>query len=93
MSSSCIWNLPPLDEILFFGLEEPENLWSTLSGFAGCLGIEDFAGPFWISESLVPLGVPLALDFEDADWLIDPLRQSNHFFTISYRNFQNQTAQ
>jgi len=74
---------PPVDEILLFGLEEPEILQATLflgtfrptlSGFAGCLGIEDFAGPFWISEFLVPLGVPLALDFEDVDWLIDPFK-------------------
>ena len=66
-----------------FGLEEPKILQAalflrtlrpTLSGFAGCLGIEDFVGPFLISESLVPLGVPLALAFEDADWLIDPFK-------------------
>ena len=46
---------PPVDEIPLFGLEEPEILQATLflrtlrptlSGFVGCLGIEDFAGSF-----------------------------------------------
>jgi hypothetical protein len=72
---------PPGDEILSSGFEEPEllqatlffrTLGETLLGFAGCLGIEDFAAPFWISEYLVPLGDPLALAFEGADWVLDP---------------------